>query len=84
MNGSIPLGRKINIISLLFSSFIFEKLSAQLTWPVRQYLHRAGYLVQPDLCLLLTDKNSYTTHTGIRTIETDIEIEPGGMSSVIN
>ena len=41
----------------------------------------ACYLVQAaglNLCLLLTDKNSYTTHRGIRTIETDIEVKPGG------
>lgn len=36
---------------------------------------------EANLCLLLTDKNSYTTHTGIRTIESDIEVEPGGIGA---
>ena len=46
----------------------------------------SGYLVQPEpnLCLLLTDKNSYTTHTGIRTIESDIEIEPRGQFMAVS
>ena len=51
-------------------------LSAQLTWPVSRY-RETGYLVQPkpDLCLLLTDKNSFTTYAGIWPSESDIEIE---------
>ena len=30
---------------------------------------------KPDLCLLLTDKNSFTTHAGIWPSKSDIEIE---------
>ena len=76
--------------SILFLSYfhpihIYLWDSCQLNWrgQLGQYLQRAGYLVQPEpnLCLLLTDKNLYTTHTGIWTIESDIEVEPGGIGA---